>query len=223
MILRYDDNNKPISFINSCSRLALTNDRNIMNINHTIGTVLEKNGLLYWSYKSFSSSPPASTFNTNKYMFQVDIKHEFISIIFTIIHDFLRDITDQSSPSKKIYKRKNKLFIHYDNNKLLYIYPYTIIIKHSINNKIIIYQNIYINPLENNKTRLFVSTNDIIYKIFLYLFYISLNYLPTNNFKYKYLLINDPYSSIILNMFNNYMCIFDDSTIYHFIINRKYY
>ncbi len=219
MKLVFDDTNKPISFINSCSSVGLTRDMNHMNKNDTIGTIVDKNGILFWAYKSFSSSPPTSSSNLN--MFQIDIRHDFISIILSIIHDFLRDVPEETY--KKIYKRKNKLFIHYEDNKLLYIYPYTILIKHCVNNKVVIYQNIYLYPLENYKTRLFIATNDIIYKFFLYIFYLSFNSSPTNNFKYKYLLINNPYSNIIIKMFDDYMSIFDDSTIYHFIINRKYY
>jgi hypothetical protein len=212
-------NNTQVPYINSCPKLGLSLDSH--DSHESLGTIINKNGLLFWSYKSFINSPYSSSNNLHFYKFQIDINHHFISFILLIIHDFLRNIPIHID--KKIYKRKNKLFISYKHNKLLFIYPYTIYIKHSVNDKTIFYENIYIYPIENNKTRLFVFTNNFIYKFFLYLFYLSLNSLSSNHFKYKYLLITDTISLYILKIFENYMCIFDDSTIYNFIINKRYY
>ncbi len=222
MKLVYDDNN-PISFINSCNRIGFAKDYRDIHKNDTFGTIVNKNGLLFWSYKSFSKSPPVSSSisNSNLNLFEITINQEFICLILAIIHDFVRDIPDNIN--KRIYKRNNKFLISYQNNKLLYIYPYSIFIKHSPNNHLVIYQNVYINPIETHKTKLFISTNNFIYKFFLFLFYTSLNSLPVNKFIYNLLLINDNISNFILSFFKNYMCIFEDSTIYHLIINRRYY
>lgn len=218
LVIVRNSNNIHFPILRSCPTTGLIYNNHNNNRNHSIGNIINRNGIVYWTYKAYSQ-PYAPTLHP--FRFQIDISHHFISTILFIMDDFLKDV-HENTPIK-VNKNKRKLFIRYRDNKFLFIYPYTILMKHRTNYRQTIYQNICCYPVKNNKTRLFISTNNLIYKIFLILFYISHNMYQPNDFKYKYMLIDNTYSLMLLQLFSDYMCIFNDNTIYNFLINRRYY
>ena len=173
LVLWYDNNNKPISTINICKHLGAKLDNAIINngclhcVNHltsynetdAIGNIISKNGLLWWSYKSYIKSPPAIFKKTEK------INHIYIDVDVNIISVILEFI--YSNNKIKIKNRNNK-FLFYEKlfnaeHRFYYKYPYYL--KGSINKKINYTLNFL--PLEENKTRIFINiANNFETKVF---------------------------------------------------------
>ena len=166
MVLWYDKNEEPLSAINICKHLGSRLNNGIIkngclycpnhnieyNKTDTIGNVIKKNGLLWWSYKSYKKNPPA-IFNeniTDIYQFYIDVNVNLLNVILEFVF---------SNNKNKILNYKNKFFfneIYNDlNHKYFYKYPY--FLKGSFNNKYKYCINFL--PLDNNKTRLFISIN----------------------------------------------------------------
>lgn len=195
MILWYD-NKKPISTINICKHLGAKLNNGIINDgclhcpNHyisynetdTIGKVVAKNGLLWWSYKSYSKNPPS--------IFKLEsdkIHHLFMDIDINIINVILEFI--YSNNKTKVKYRKNKFIFNEQlfnaEHRFFYKYPY--FLKGSINKKI--NYTINFSPLDDNKTRLYISiANNFDAKIFInYYLNAKLNNLKNYDSNYYYL------------------------------------
>lgn len=221
MVLWYNNTN-PQTIINSCHKhLGNTLKDSYIKSNKLIcpfhqqsytnednmGSIKKRNGLLWWSYKSFKENPPKIKDGNNNYNFHIN--SDFISIILNFICDF-----DGNGNEYKF--RKNKLLIKKDRDFLIYKYPYTLIYsnKYMINviPEDINRSNIYITSL----TKTLISSKEIKRNI-------EKRY---NNFKYKYLLLtpNDKntYINKIYELYNNYMFP-NDITIQYFLVNRRYY
>lgn len=236
MILWYD-NNKPLATINICKHLGAKLDNGIINDgclhcpNHftsyntsdTIGSIISKNGLLWWSYKSYNKSPPTTFKTTTTKIHQtfLDINVNLINVILEFIY---------SNNKTKIKFRNNKFFfteqLYNAEHRFFYKYPYYL--KGSINNKI----NYTINfiPLEENKTRLFINfENNIDTKMFIN-YYLNnkinnlKNYADNNNYlKYLIMLKDDKsYMKNIYLLFDKYSFP-NDFTISSFYKYRQFY
>lgn len=224
MVLWYDKNEEPLSAINICKHLGSRLNNGIIkngclycpnhnieyNKTDTIGNVIKKNGLLWWSYKSYKKNPPA-IFNeniTDIYQFYIDVNVNLLNVILEFVF---------SNNKNKILNYKNKFFfneIYNDlNHKYFYKYPY--FLKGSFNNKYKYCINFL--PLDNNKTRLFISINgNNIYcknKIF---YFINnklknlKNYDNTNYLKYLIILNNQQdINNKNINYLKNIQLLFD--------------
>lgn len=173
MVLWYDNNDKPLSTVNICKHLGakldkgIINDGNLYCVNHltinnetdALGKVVSKNGLLWWSYKSYIKSPPTIFKKTT------DIYHNYIDVNVNLINVILEFIfSNNKTKIKNIKNRflfKEQLF----NVEHRYFYKYPYYFKGSINKKINYTLNFL--PLEENKTRIFISIeNNIDTKVF---------------------------------------------------------
>ena len=235
MVLWYDNSNNPISTINICKHLGARLDKGIINdgclhcVNHltgynetdAIGKVVVKDGLLWWSYKSYIKNPP-SNFKKNE-----KIHHNYIDIDVNLINVILEII--YSSNKTKIKHRNNKFFfteqLYNAEHRFYYKYPYYL--KGSINRKI----NYTINflPLEENKTRLFINiANDINSKVFItYFLNTKLNNLNNydGNTYLKYLITlknNNDYMRKIYTLFDKYSFP-NDFTVSSFYKYKNFY
>lgn len=174
MILWYNNNNTPISTINICKHLGARMDKGIINngcllcVNHltsynetdAIGRIVSKNGLLWWSYKSYIKSP-TSIFKKDAKIHQnyIDVDVNLINVILELIY---------SNNKTKIKHKNNKFFfteqLFNAEHRFYYKYPYYL--KGSINKKINYSLNFL--PLEENKTRIFINIqNNIHTKVFI--------------------------------------------------------
>lgn len=218
MVLWYNNNNTPISTINICKHLGAKLDNAIINngclhcSNHLtgynetdgLGKVISKNGLLWWSFKSYTKKPPTNFRKTEP---KVDI--DYIDINVNLINVILEFI--YSNNKLKVKHRNNKFLftekLFNAEHRFYYKYPYYL--KGSINRKI----NYTINflPLEENKTRLFINiANDINSKVFItYFLNTKLNNLNNydGNTYLKYLITlknNNDYMRKIYTLFDKY-------------------
>lgn len=235
MVLWYNDSN-PISTVNICKHLGAKLDNGIINNgcfqcpNHftsynnsdAIGTTVKSNGLLWWSFKSYTKNPP-KIFKENEKMHQsyIDINVNLINVILEFIY---------SNNKIKINHRKNKFFFKEElfnaEHRFYYKYPYYL--KGSINNKI----NYSINflPLEENKTRLYINIlNNNIDTNFFINYYLKnklnnlKNYESNNYLKYLITLKDDKtYMKKIYLLFDKYSFP-NEFTISSFYKYRQFY
>jgi nitrite reductase/ring-hydroxylating ferredoxin subunit len=239
MVLWYDNNNNPLSTINICKHLGAKLDNGIINdgclhcSNHltsynssdAVGNIIQKNGLLWWSFKSYTRNPPKLFKDTDKlHQTFIDINVNLINVILEFIY---------SNNKTKIKHRNNKFFFNEDlfnaKHKFYYKYPYCL--KGSINDKI----NYCINflPLEENKTRLYINivdNNDNNYDAKIFINYILINKLNNlknydNNNYLKYLIMlkdDNSYMKKIYLLFDKYSFP-NDFTISSFYKYRQFY
>jgi nitrite reductase/ring-hydroxylating ferredoxin subunit len=218
MVLWYDNNKKPISTLNICKHLGAKLDNGIINngclqcINHltnynetdAIGTVVSRNGLLWWSYKSYVKQPTAIFKETYK------IYHNYIDVNVNLVNVILEFIYSNNNKTKIKHKNK-RLFITEQlyNAEHRYYYQYPYYFKGSINKKINYSLNFL--PLEENKTRIYINianNNDI--KTFMNYFFNSKlnnlkNYDSNSYLKYLITLKNDnSYMRNIYSLFDKY-------------------
>ena len=218
MVLWYDKND-PIATLNICKHLGAKLDNAIINngclhcSNHltgynqtdALGKVVSKNGMLWWSFKSYTRNPIS---NFKKEEKKLDIHHIDINVnLLNVILEFV-----YSNNKIKARARKNK-FLFYEKlfnaeHRFYYKYPYYL--KGSINNKI----NYTINflPLEENKTRLFISiANNIDAKVFMNYFLNAklnnLNNYDNNTTNLKYMIMfkeHNDYIKKVYMLFDKY-------------------
>ncbi len=218
MVLWYDKND-PIATLNICKHLGAKLDNAIINngclhcSNHltgynqtdALGKVVSKNGMLWWSFKSYTRNPIS---NFKKEEKKLDIHHIDINVnLLNVILEFVH-----SNNKIKARARKNK-FLFYEKlfnaeHRFYYKYPYYL--KGSINNKI----NYTINflPLEENKTRLFITiANNIDAKVFMNYFLNAklnnLNNYDNNTTNLKYMIMfkeHNDYIKKIYMLFDKY-------------------
>jgi nitrite reductase/ring-hydroxylating ferredoxin subunit len=218
MVLWYDKND-PIATLNICKHLGAKLDNAIINngclhcSNHltgynqtdALGKVVSKNGMLWWSFKSYTRNPIS---NFKKEEKKLDIHHIDINVnLLNVILEFVH-----SNNKIKARARKNK-FLFYEKlfnaeHRFYYKYPYYL--KGSINNKI----NYTINflPLEENKTRLFISiANNIDAKVFMNYFLNAklnnLNNYDNNTTNLKYMIMfkeHNDYIKKVYMLFDKY-------------------
>ena len=212
MILWYDnDNNSILSTINICKHLGSKLDNGIINngclhcpnhyisYNHSdkIGNIKVSNGLLWWSYKSYSKNPPLNFKNNlnNYYKTYIDVNVNIINVILEFVY---------SSTSNKIIKEGKTKFLFKEilfNTEHKYLYKYPYYIKGNINKNIDYSFNFQ--PLEENKTRIFISIlNNIDAKIYMNFYLLNkINNLKNYDNEPSYL----KYLIILKDSPNNYM------------------
>ena len=236
LILWFSLNNKPNTMINNCNHLGNSLNKakikngclicpyhyNSYNETDNFGTTQISNGLIWWSYRSNEKQPyiPIKTNNKEIYNFKLDINIDLITFILNLL---------SIKNNKYIWNLKKKqLLIKTDNERIIYKYPYRLI----INN----YKNKYtyeisILPLSINKLRLFITYyNQLLFPII----YLRLlkeknkfeNDITTNNLNIKnYFMFKKgklEYLEKIYKLYENYMFL-NDYTVNQFIINKNYY
>ncbi len=212
MVLWYDYNNTPVSTINICKHLGAKLDNGLINNgclhcpNHLtaynqsdgVGKVISKNGLLWWSYKSYSKNPPSNFKGNNKTdIYHIDIDVNLVNVILEFVY---------SNNKLMVKHRKNKFLfketLFNAEHRFFYKYPYYL--KGSINNKISYAINFL--PLEENKTRLYISVlnNYIDSKIFMN-YYLNTKLNNLNNYNgnsyLKYLIILKDHNDYMKNLY----------------------
>jgi hypothetical protein len=223
MVLWYNKTN-PQTIINSCNKhlgntlkdsyiidnelicpfhkKSYTNDDNI-------GEIQKRNGLIWWSYKSFKKHPP-KFLNEDNNNYHLNVRGDFISIILNLIGDF-----NGNEETCKIHKKK--LLIKKEREFIIYKYPYTLI-----------YNNLYminVIPIDESNSHFYLTTLKK-----LPLNYNDLNKFKTyienrcNEFRFKYLLLGEGNSYInkVYKLYNEYMYP-NDITIKYFLTNKRYY
>lgn len=235
MVLWYD-NDIPLSTINICKHLGAKLNTGIINngclhcSNHftsynnsdSIGNIIERNGLLWWSFKSYIKSPPKIFKDSTKLnQTYIDINVNLINVILEFIY---------SNNKIKIKQRKNKFFFNEQlfnaEHRFYYKYPYYI--KGSINDKI--NYSINFSPLEENKTRLYINIENNVDTKDFYNYYLNnkldnlKNYDSNNNYlKYLIMLKDDnSYMKQIYLLFDKYSFP-NDFTISSFYKYRQFY
>jgi len=242
MVLWYNNNNEPLSTINICKHLGaklntgFINDGCLHCPNHlskynntdTVGKLISKNGLLWWSFKSYTKEPPAifQKDNNNIHHSFVDINVNLVNVVLEFIYSInknkIRNVNNKFLFSETLYNTEHRFY---------YKYPY--FLKGSINRKI----NYVINflPLEENKTRIYISiSNNIDTKIFINYFLNNklhnLKNYDSNNYL-KYLIVlknagekktNDNYMKKIYLLFDKYSFP-NEFTISSFYKYRQFY
>jgi nitrite reductase/ring-hydroxylating ferredoxin subunit len=234
MVLWYD-NDIPLSTINICKHLGAKLNTGIINngclhcSNHftsynnsdSIGNIIERNGLLWWSFKSYAKNPPKIFKDTAKLnQTYIDINVNLINVILEFIY---------SNNKIKIKQRKNKFFFNEQlfnaEHRFYYKYPYYI--KGSINDKI--NYSINFSPLEENKTRLYINIENNVDTKDFYNYYLNnkldnlKNYDNNNYLKYLIMLKDDnSYMKQIYLLFDKYSFP-NDFTISSFYKYRQFY
>lgn len=172
MILWYDNNSSILSTINICKHLGSKLDNGIINngclhcpnhyssYNHTdkIGNIKVSNGLLWWSYKSYSKNPPLNFKNNNNnnfYNTYIDVNANLINVVLEFIY------TGNNNINKIIVKEGKTKFLFKETlfkaqHRFLYKYPYYL--KGNINKNIDYAINFL--PLDECKTRIFITINN---------------------------------------------------------------
>jgi len=248
MILWFSDNNNnnPNVMINSCKHLGnnlknskINNEgclvcpfhKQIYNQSDNLGTVAYTNGLYWWSYKS-NYKKPFSVIKTNEtsHNFQIDIKIDLITFILNFISFF---DNHNNNHNNHYYHNKNKkiIMITNDDFKIIFKYPYSIVIKmRKFKGSFMI----SILPLNYDKLRLFITTyhpySNLLSIVYMnYIKYVFEHKITTDNLYIKnYLIfkkgINDKnkYLEIIYGMFKDYMFL-NDFSVNQFMINKNFY
>ena len=213
MVLWYDNNNTALSTINICKHLGAKLDNGIINNgclhcpNHyssyndtdKIGNIKVSNGLLWWSYKSYSKNPPLNFKNKNNknyYNTYIDVNANIINVILEFMYS--------GANNKQIIKEGKTKFLFKETllkaeHRFLYKYPYYL--KGNINKNIDYAINFL--PLEESKTRVFMTIqNNIDAKIYM-------NYYLINKFNNLKNYDNEPsylkYLIMLKDSPNNYM------------------
>ena len=240
MVLWFNNNKEPHATINICKHLGAKLDTGIINNdclicpNHftkhnetdAIGNVISKNGLLWWSFKSYKKEP-LSIFKKNT----TNIHHTYVDINVNLVNVILEFIYSSNKNKNKIKNINNKFFftekLYNTDHRFIYKYPYYL--KGSINRKI----NYVINftPLEEYKTRIYISiNNNIDTKIFINYFLNNKlhnlkNYDNNNYLKYLIVLKNEKtndYMKKIYLLFDKYSFP-NEFTISSFYKYRQFY
>lgn len=222
MVLWYNKSN-PQTIINSCNKHLGNTLKNSYIIENelicpfhkksytnddSIGDIRKRNGLIWWSYKSFKKHPPKITDGNNNYHFEV--KSDFISIILNLISDFNGEDDTYKFHNKKMLIKKDREYI-------IYKYPYTLI----LSNKYMI--NVI--PIDENNSHFYITTlNKTLIsenEINKFKMYIGSRY---NDFRFKYLLLgdNNSYINKVYKLYSEYMFP-NDITIKYFLTNKRYY
>lgn len=231
MLLWYNKNQVPNVMINTCKHLGNSlsdsyidknnclicpHHKTAYNENDNMGSTVINNqdGLIWWSYKSYTKTPFkfSSVCYNDYYNSYIDVNVDIISCVLNLIADFNYDTYKTSRHGMKFLFKDKK------NNRLLFLYPYTIIIKNDD-----YYYKYGISPIGVYNSRIFISSNNK--KGFDN--YLNLekktNFFP---FKLRMAFTNDNKKKAEEQIFNLYMnkyMIIDDNTIHHFLMNRKYY
>jgi phenylpropionate dioxygenase-like ring-hydroxylating dioxygenase large terminal subunit len=241
LLLWFPHNNKPITIINVCKHLgnnlkdsSLINNKTclscpfhntIYNYSDNFGTTIIKNGIVWWSYKSYTNNPPYLKKNIKYMQKTIDINVNIISLVLNFIAIFFNNNYNKYY----INFNKKRFFIkNYNKSKrILFIYPYTFFISDYKNPSYMI----TLFPVNDNKTKMYIVIDYNINSYFLnnYLYMYIKNYLEktNNNFKFKHLFIfksenKNKYLKDIYKLYNNYNSLNDDN-IKHFINNYKFY
>jgi len=232
-VCKYIGNNLKHSKINNNS-LITPIFNHIYNETDNFGSIINNNGLIWWSYKSYYKLPYIyQIIKNNQYShnFQIDINTDLITFILNFISFF--DSNNNHDNNHHFYHNKNKklILIINKNFKIFFKYPYTIIIKNRNFKATFV---ISILPLNLNKLRIFITTynpfNNILSMLSMnYIKYIFENYIANDNIYIKNFFLfkkginnHNKYLEIIYETYKDYMFL-TEYTINQFLINKNYY
>lgn len=186
-----------------------------LNQYNNFGTIVIKNGIVWWAYNNYTINPPYLKTNGDYYHKTIDINTnlidfvlKFFNIYFDEFNEFYNKIYIKNKDNIKRVFIKNK----YNTKRILFSYPYTFFIS---DNKKPTYM-ISLLPLNKNKTRIYITiNNNNKYILNNFLFMIIKNYFEkiNNNFLFnlKFKKYNSRiYLEKIYNFYSNY-------TIYNYI------
>jgi len=173
-------NSNPNSMINICKHLGNNLNDGIIKDNCLVspfhkekynqtdnfGSIVESNGLYWWSYKPYQKKPLTLASSNKTYNYHIDIKTDLLTFILNFI-----TINYSYDNKHKYYNNKKQVFIKNKKTRILYRYPYTIL----INN-----YRLSILPLNYFKLRIFVTTYNPVIMCFSYLYMIYIKYLFEN-------------------------------------------
>lgn len=224
-------NSNPNSMINICKHLGNNLNEGTIKDNCLIcpfhkekynqtdnfGSIVESNGLYWWSYKSYQIKPLLSS-QKKTYNYHIDINTDLLTFVLNFIA-----MNDNIDDNHKYYKNKKQVFIKNKENRIVYRYPYTII----VNN-----YRLSILPLKYSKLRIYVTTYNPIITFLTYLYMIYVKYLFENKigssdlknfflFK-KGMNSKNQYLEYIYKLYKDYMFL-TDFTVNQFMINRNFY
>lgn len=240
LLLWFNNTNNPNIIINTCKYLGnnlkdseIRDNQLISPIynkiydhNDNFGSIIENNGLYWWSYKSYEKKINKEI--SNVYNNEIEINIDLITFILNFISLFDNDINNKYH---KYYYNNKQVIIINDKYKILFKYPYTIIIKSKLYNKKIM---ISILPINYLKLKIFITTYDPISNLIamIYKYYIKdlfENKITIENIYIKNFFIlkreinnKNRYLEIIYKLFKDYMFL-NEHTINHFMINKNYY
>jgi len=229
-------NSNPNAMINICKHLGNNLDdgfidnhnkclvcpfhKNRYNQTDNFGSIVEKDGLYWWSYKSYHKNPPLPSKSHNTHNYQLDINTDLLTFVLNFI-----SISDSNNDNHRYYHNKNKkqIFIRNNDNRIIYNYPYSIIMDN---------YRLSILPLSYSKLRIFVTTYNPIIKIlsYMYMFYIKYLFeykIGKNDLKHLFLFKkgmngNNGYLEDIYKSYKDYMFLTKTVTN-QFLINRNFY
>ena len=254
MVLWYDKNNLPISTFNVCKHLGNKLENGLIyngslicpshklhyTANDAVGKTVDTDGLIWWSYKSYQENPPKLPLRNNNYNtkhFKLDINIDLISCVLNFLHI--------NNPNSKNIFKNNKLLLksfHTDyTSTIIYKYPYTIFVSTKLNNhklKAVYFINLL--PIEENKTRMFVTikyNNNLkeyigswfycfIIKFFLFKTKQEIeNQYTSDKLKIYLMLQNTMSNNYLFNVYKLYEKYMfpNDFFMYHFMKNKQYY
>jgi hypothetical protein len=238
LVLWYDNNNNTLSTVNICKHFGARLDNGIINngclhcSNHftlynssdTIGNVVSKNGLLWWSYKSFLKSP------TQQFKKDMKLYNTYIDIDVNIVNVILEFIYNTNNKKQMTRNINNKFFfkeiLYNAEHRFVFKYPYYI--KGNINKNIDYTFNFL--PLDDNKTRIFISIiNNIDSKIYMN-YYLNTKILNLKNYDnnsyLKYMIMmkdsKDNNMKNIYSLFDKYL-VPNEFTVSCFYKYRQFY
>lgn len=226
-------NSNPNSMINICKHLGNNLNEGTIKDNCLIcpfhkekynqtdnfGSIVERDGLYWWSYKTYQKKPFAlSSFPMKTYNYHIDINTDLLTFVLNFIA-----MNDNIDDNHKYYKNKKQVFIKNKEKRIVYRYPYTII----VNN-----YRLSILPLKYSKLRIYVTTYNPIITFLTYLYMIYVKYLFENNigscdlksfFLFKKGMNNkNQYLEDIYKSYKDYMFL-TEFTVNQFMINRNFY
>jgi len=229
-------NDKPNVIIDSCKHLGnslktakIENNclicpfhKQSYNETDKLGTTIIKNGIVWWSYKSHSNTPPTLLKTTNKpYNIEIDINIDLITFILNLL-------TSNSNYKAKWNNKKKQLFLRTEEERIIYRYPYRIVIN---NNKWRYSEELAIMQLSPTKIRIFITVYNELLIPYVYMKYIKMRNkfereITTSNLNIKNHMIfknnENNYLMKVYKSYENFMYI-TDYTVNHFMINKNYY
>ena len=232
LILWFSSIDKPNSIINNCNHLGNSLNKakinkdclicpfhhNSYNETNNFGTTKINNGIVWWTYKSDYKSPYIPIKNKETYNFQLDINIDLITFILNSL--------EISNPKSIWNSKKKQLFLKNKEIRIIYKYPYRII----INSPKLTYE-ISILPLSLTKLRLYITYYNPFILPFIYFKILKEKYkfendITTINLYIKNLFMfkrgNITYLEQVYKAYENYMYL-TDYTITQFLINRNFY
>jgi len=180
LLLWFDKNHNPNPILNHCKHLGNNLEGGVVNNNCLIcpfhktshnktdnfGSIVVKDGLVWWKFKSYFKDPPSipviSKVNDDSYdtiNFKTDININFINFIINLLYVNSNIKINYLFKNKKLFIKANDCDNNNNKNKLriYYKYPYSLIISNNFDFNIKSTFMCNVMPIGNNKTRIYIT------------------------------------------------------------------